>query len=174
MSDTPAAANIGEDSGSTGAAADGKQAWEARAVAPALAKHPERREAFASTSGVPVDRLYTPEDVASLDYARDLGYPGEYPFTRGIQPTMYRGRFWTMRQYAGFGTAEETNRASSSCSSRADGPLHRLRPADADGVRLRREHGRGRGGARGRGDRLARRHAHAAGRHPAGQESARR
>jgi methylmalonyl-CoA mutase N-terminal domain/subunit len=109
MSDTLAAANIGEDSGSTGAAADGKQAWEARAVAPALAKHPERREAFASTSGVPVNRLYAPEDVASLDYARDLGYPGEYPFTRGIQPTMYRGRFWTMRQYAGFGTAEETN-----------------------------------------------------------------
>src|SRR5215212_9060860 len=105
MSDTLAAANIGEDSGSTGASPDGKQAW----VAPALAKHPERREAFASTSGVPVDRLYAPEDVASLDYARDLGYPGEYPFTRGIQPTMYRGRFWTMRQYAGFGTAEETN-----------------------------------------------------------------
>src|SRR4051812_8727774 len=95
MSEPPAAANIGEDSGSTGTAADGKQAWTARAVAPALAKHPERREAFASTSGVPVDRLYTPEDVASLDYARDLGYPGEYPFTRGIQPTMYRGRFWT-------------------------------------------------------------------------------
>src|SRR5215218_9205687 len=109
MSDTLAAANLGEDSGSTGIPADGKQAWESRAVAPVLAKHPERREAFAFTSGVPVDRLYTPEDVAALDYARDLGYPGEYPFTRGIQPTMYRGRFWTMRQYAGFGTAEETN-----------------------------------------------------------------
>ena len=107
MSDTLAAATIGEDSGSTGA--DGKQAWEARAVAPVLAKHPERREAFESTSGVPVDRLYTPEDVAGLEYGRDLGYPGEFPFTRGIQPTMYRGRFWTMRQYAGFGTAEETN-----------------------------------------------------------------
>jgi methylmalonyl-CoA mutase N-terminal domain/subunit len=109
MSDTLAAANVGEHSGSTGSAADGKAAWEARAVAPALAKHPERREAFVSTSGVPVDRLYTPEDLAQLDYARDLGYPGEFPFTRGIQPTMYRGRFWTMRQYAGFGTAEETN-----------------------------------------------------------------
>ncbi|HET7230058.1 MAG TPA: methylmalonyl-CoA mutase family protein [Longimicrobium sp.] len=110
MSDTLAATNIGDDSGSTGPAADGgKQAWTARAVTPALAKHPERREEFISTSGVPVDRLYTPEDVTALDYAGDLGYPGEYPFTRGIQPTMYRGRFWTMRQYAGFGTAEETN-----------------------------------------------------------------
>src|SRR3982751_1358181 len=108
MSDTPAA-NLGEDSGST-APVDGKQAWQARAVAPALAKHPERRAAFESTSGVPVDRLYTPEDTDALDYGRDLGYPGEFPFTRGIQPTMYRGRFWTMRQYAGFGTAEETNR----------------------------------------------------------------
>ncbi|HEU4561078.1 MAG TPA: methylmalonyl-CoA mutase family protein, partial [Longimicrobium sp.] len=109
MSDTLAATNIGEDSGSTGPAADGKQAWTARAVTPALAKHPERREAFVSTSGVEVDRLYTPEDAAGVDYDRDLGYPGEYPFTRGIQPTMYRGRFWTIRQYAGFGTAEETN-----------------------------------------------------------------
>ena len=109
MSDTLAAENIGENSGGTGAAADGKQAWEARAVAPVLARHPERREAFVSTSGVPVERLYTPEDVAGVDYERDLGYPGEYPFTRGIQPTMYRGRFWTMRQYAGFGTADETN-----------------------------------------------------------------
>ena len=95
MSDTPAA-DSGEGQGSTGAT-DGKMAWEARAVAPVLAKHPERREAFASTSGVPIDRLYTPEDVAGLDYARALGYPGEHPFTRGIQPTMYRGRFWTMR-----------------------------------------------------------------------------
>ncbi|MBV9109866.1 MAG: methylmalonyl-CoA mutase family protein [Gemmatimonadetes bacterium] len=109
MSDTVAAANIGEDSGGTGGAPAGKQAWEARAVAPALAKHPERRPEFVSTSGVEVERLYAPEDTESLDYERDLGYPGEFPFTRGIQPTMYRGRFWTMRQYAGFGTAEETN-----------------------------------------------------------------
>jgi methylmalonyl-CoA mutase, N-terminal domain len=109
MSDTAAVTNLGEDSGSTGLAANGKQAWEQRAVTPALAKHPERREQFASTSGVEIDRLYTPEDAARIDYGRDLGYPGEFPFTRGIQPTMYRGRFWTMRQYAGFGTAEETN-----------------------------------------------------------------
>jgi methylmalonyl-CoA mutase N-terminal domain/subunit len=109
MSDTLAATNLGEDSGSTGPANDGKQSWTERLVAPALGKHPERRERFESTSGVEIDRLYAPEDVASLDYAADLGWPGEFPFTRGIQPTMYRGRFWTMRQYAGFGTAEETN-----------------------------------------------------------------
>jgi methylmalonyl-CoA mutase N-terminal domain/subunit len=109
MSDTLAATNLGEDSGSTPPANEGKRAWTERLVAPALGKHPERRERFQSTSGVEVDRLYTPEDLAAQAYARDLGYPGEFPFTRGIQPTMYRGRFWTMRQYAGFGTAEETN-----------------------------------------------------------------
>ena len=109
MSDTLAATNLGEDSGSTGPANDGKRSWTERLVSPALGKHPERRERFESTSGVEIDRLYAPEDVAALDYAADLGWPGEFPFTRGIQPTMYRGRFWTMRQYAGFGTAEETN-----------------------------------------------------------------
>ena len=109
MSDTLSATNLGEDSGGTGPAHDGKRLWTERLVAPALGKHPERRERFESTSGVEIDRLYTPEDVAQTDYASDLGYPGEFPFTRGIQPTMYRGRFWTMRQYAGFGTAEETN-----------------------------------------------------------------
>ena len=106
MSDTLAVTNLGEDAGTPDG---GKASWTERAVAPALARHAERRERFESTSGVEVERLYTPEDTAGLDYDRDLGYPGEFPFTRGIQPTMYRGRFWTMRQYAGFGTAEETN-----------------------------------------------------------------
>jgi methylmalonyl-CoA mutase N-terminal domain/subunit len=69
---------------------------------------PERRAAFETSSGIPLKRLYTPAD-APIDYAADLGFPGEYPFTRGIQPTMYRGRFWTMRQYAGYATAEESN-----------------------------------------------------------------
>ncbi|HEX8318574.1 acyl-CoA mutase large subunit family protein [Longimicrobium sp.] len=105
MSDILASSNLGEDSGAVG----GKAAWTERAVTPALGRHPERREQFQTTSGVEVDRLYTRDDVAGLDHGRDLGYPGEFPFTRGIQPTMYRGRFWTMRQYAGFGTAEETN-----------------------------------------------------------------
>jgi methylmalonyl-CoA mutase, N-terminal domain len=109
MSDTLASTNPGEDSGSIGPATDGKRSWTERLVAPALGKHPERRDRFESTSGVEVERLYAPEDLAGMDYAADLGFPGEFPFTRGIQPTMYRGRFWTMRQYAGFGTAEETN-----------------------------------------------------------------
>ncbi|MCC7365212.1 MAG: methylmalonyl-CoA mutase [Dehalococcoidia bacterium] len=83
-------------------------AWEEGPLGKTLQRQPERRGAFA-TSSVPVQRLYTPLDVADLDYERDLGFPGEYPFTRGVQSTMYRGRFWTMRQYAGFGTAEESN-----------------------------------------------------------------
>jgi methylmalonyl-CoA mutase, N-terminal domain len=69
----------------------------------------ERDTDFETISGEPIEPLYTPEDIADADYARDLGYPGEYPFTRGVYPTMYRGRLWTMRQFAGFGTAEQTN-----------------------------------------------------------------
>ncbi|WP_027356450.1 acyl-CoA mutase large subunit family protein [Desulfofundulus thermocisternus] len=72
-------------------------------------KRPERQASFATDSGIEIKTLYTPEDIADLDYERDLGFPGSYPFTRGVQPNMYRGRLWTMRQYAGFGTAEETN-----------------------------------------------------------------
>ena len=75
-----------------------------------LAKRPERKDDFVNTSGIPVKRLYTPLDAPDFDYVEDLGLPGEYPFTRGVQPTMYRGRLWTMRQYAGFATAEDTNR----------------------------------------------------------------
>jgi methylmalonyl-CoA mutase N-terminal domain/subunit len=84
--------------------------WEERVVAKTLKKSPERRETFETTSGIEVKRIYTPSDTERHDYLRDAGFPGEYPFTRGVQPTMYRGRFWTMRQYAGFGTAEESNR----------------------------------------------------------------
>ncbi len=82
--------------------------WEEGPLAKTLQRSPERSDGFA-TSSLDVGRLYTPLDVADLDYDRDLGFPGEYPFTRGVQPTMYRGRLWTMRQYAGFGTAEESN-----------------------------------------------------------------
>ena len=77
---------------------------------PKLAKTPERKGDFVNTSGIPVKRVCTPLDVADFDYMKEVGLPGEYPFTRGIQPTMYRGKFWTMRQYAGFATAEDTNR----------------------------------------------------------------
>lgn len=86
-----------------------KREWEEKYVEPLLQKSPERRKEFKTASGFVVDRLYTPEDV-DIDYDEKLGYPGTYPFTRGVYPTMYRGRLWTMRQYAGFGTAEETNR----------------------------------------------------------------
>ena len=87
---------------------DRKQDWEETTLDGTLSRYPERRSEFNTESGIPIERLYTPLDV-DTDYTRDLGFPGEYPFTRGVQPTMYRGRFWTMRQYAGFGTAEETN-----------------------------------------------------------------
>ncbi len=87
-----------------------KARWQSTTLKKATDRFPERRERFVTSSGIPVDVLYTPEDIADLDYLRDLGFPGEYPFTRGVQPTMYRGRLWTMRQYAGFATAEESNR----------------------------------------------------------------
>ena len=87
-----------------------REHWRKEVLGPALAKHRERKPEFRSTSGYGLDPLYTPEHVETLDYLRDLGFPGQYPFTRGVQPTMYRGRLWTMRQYAGFGTAEESNR----------------------------------------------------------------
>lgn len=75
-----------------------------------LANRPERKEKFVNTSGIPVKRLYTPLDHDEREYFSDLGFPGEFPYTRGVQPTMYRGRYWTMRQYAGFANAEESNR----------------------------------------------------------------
>jgi methylmalonyl-CoA mutase N-terminal domain/subunit len=75
-----------------------------------LLKKPEQKENFVNSSGIPIKRLYTSLDNIEIDYLSDLGFPGEYPFTRGVQPTMYRGRYWTMRQYAGFATAEESNR----------------------------------------------------------------
>ncbi|PSQ36276.1 methylmalonyl-CoA mutase [Halobacteriales archaeon SW_10_66_29] len=83
--------------------------WEDERLDPVLDAYGERQDRFATVSNMEVDRLYTPEDVADLDYEEDLGFPGEPPFTRGVYPTMHRGRTWTMRQFAGFGTAEETN-----------------------------------------------------------------
>jgi methylmalonyl-CoA mutase, N-terminal domain len=87
----------------------GKDKWDQGAVAKTLAKSPEQKPVFTTISGTPVERLYTPLDVVGVDYDRDLSYPGMFPYTRGVQPTMYRGRYWTMRQYAGFGTAKQTN-----------------------------------------------------------------
>ena len=83
--------------------------WEETTLQQATAEMPERREQFISTSSEPIERLSTPLDIAEMDYVRDLGMPGQFPYTRGIHPTMYRARPWTMRMFAGFGTAEETN-----------------------------------------------------------------
>jgi methylmalonyl-CoA mutase N-terminal domain/subunit len=83
--------------------------WEKTSLSKALASLPERADEFITTSSEPVDRLYTPLDVADSDYASSLGLPGEYPFTRGVHPTLHRSKLWTMRMFAGFGTAEETN-----------------------------------------------------------------
>jgi methylmalonyl-CoA mutase N-terminal domain/subunit len=87
----------------------GELAWEEKTLGPTLAKSPERAAEFTTISAHPIRRLYTPADLADWDRERDLGYPGEPPYTRGIHSTMYRARLWTMRQFAGFGTAEDTN-----------------------------------------------------------------
>ena len=86
-----------------------KQRWERETLEPALARSPERAVSFTTISGRPIDRLYTADDVAGIDFARDVGEPGAFPYTRGIHPTGYRGKLWTMRQFAGFGTPEDTN-----------------------------------------------------------------
>ncbi|KKC28930.1 methylmalonyl-CoA mutase N-terminal domain-containing protein [Caldanaerobacter subterraneus subsp. pacificus DSM 12653] len=87
-----------------------KEDWEKNHRGKAIAKFPERKEEFKTSSEIEIKPIYTPEDVKDIDYLEKLGFPGEYPYTRGVQPTMYRGRFWTMRQYAGYGTAEESNK----------------------------------------------------------------
>ena len=130
---------------------------------------PERRgELFSTMSGIENEPLYAPEIGRGVDYARDLGYPGEYPFTRGVYPSMYRGRLWTMRQFAGFGTAEETNErfryllehGQTGLSIAFDMPT--LMGYDSDHPRSL-----GEVGPRGRRGRLARRHGDALRRDPA-------
>jgi methylmalonyl-CoA mutase, N-terminal domain len=98
------------DSSGAGSLEAARRKWEEEILNPALRRVPERRDSFATTSGIDRERLYEPGDVEEIEYTRDLGFPGEPPFTRGVQPTMYRGRFWTMRQYAGYASAEESNR----------------------------------------------------------------
>ncbi len=91
-------------------AQEGKKArWERDVAGPAIAKSPERAPSFTTISGRPIERLYTAEDISRLEYARDLADPGAFPYTRGIHASGYRGKLWTMRQFAGFGTPEETN-----------------------------------------------------------------
>jgi methylmalonyl-CoA mutase N-terminal domain/subunit len=86
-----------------------REGWKNTTLNNSLERLPERKEAFFTTSSEPIERLYTPLDVENFDYLTDLGFPGEYPFTRAIHPTLHRSRLWTMRMFAGFGAAEETN-----------------------------------------------------------------
>src|SRR5688572_20757282 len=86
-----------------------KQRWERETLEPALKKAPERSTAFTTISGRRIEQLYTPDDLAGIDESRDINLPGTFPYTRGIHPTGYRGKLWTMRQFAGFGTPEDTN-----------------------------------------------------------------
>ncbi|MCR4424744.1 MAG: methylmalonyl-CoA mutase family protein, partial [Firmicutes bacterium] len=88
----------------------GLDRWKKETLGPVISRFPERKQRFEGSSGIEIEPLYAPAPEGEMDYLRDIGFPGEYPFTRGVQPTMYRGRFWTMRQYAGFATAEESNR----------------------------------------------------------------
>jgi methylmalonyl-CoA mutase N-terminal domain/subunit len=87
-----------------------KEKWKKETVEKSVTRFKERKSRFLTSSNIPVKRVYSPLEVKDFDYMKDLGFPGEYPYTRGVYPTMYRARFWTMRQYAGFGTAEQTNR----------------------------------------------------------------
>ena len=113
-----------------------------------------------SESGVPIEPVYGPDDLAEWDPATKLGEPGGYPYTRGVYPSMYTGRPWTMRQYAGFGTAVESNaRYHQLIAAGTAGPVGGVRPADPDGLRLRRPDRARRGRQGRRGDRLDRRHA---------------
>lgn len=89
---------------------EARRRWEETTLRKTLERQPERPSRFTTISDIPIERLYGPEDVAATDPLRDIGLPGEYPYTRGIHATMYRGRLWTMRQFAGFGAAEDTNK----------------------------------------------------------------
>ena len=90
--------------------ASAQKEWEKKVLGPWLSDSPERKKGFENASGIALNRIYTPKDIVSDDYTKDLGFPGEHPYTRGIYATMYRGRTWTMRLFSGFGTPEDTNR----------------------------------------------------------------
>jgi methylmalonyl-CoA mutase N-terminal domain/subunit len=130
------------------AAAGARDDWSATELEQALARMPERRERFETLSGLPVERIYGPEDIAGVDYVRDIGFPGRYPFTRGPYPTMYRSRPWTMRQIAGFGTAGDTNArlkyliAQGQTGISIDFDMPTLMGYDSDDPRARGEVGR--------------------------------
>src|SRR6476659_4812413 len=89
--------------------AQAQKEWEEGPLRENLNRHPERRAEFINESGIKLKRIYTPDDVAGIDYVRDIGFPGQYPYTRGAYPTMYRGRIWSHRQIVGFGSPEGAN-----------------------------------------------------------------
>ncbi len=121
---------------------DETQRWQSTTLKKTLDRFPERQETFVTTSSAPVERLYTPADIADTDYLRDIGFPGEYPYTRGVHATLHRGKLWTMRMFAGFGTAEETNaRFRYLLEPGPDRPERGLRHAHA--LRLRQRRARG-------------------------------
>src|SRR5438034_1865541 len=101
---------LGTETPASRAPSEDERRWEDETLIPSLKKSPERKESFTTLSSVPINRLYTYTELSSLDYERELGDPGRYPYTRGIHETMYRGRLWTLRQFSGFGTPEDTNR----------------------------------------------------------------
>jgi len=101
--------NLELESPPNDALADARREWEQLTLLPFMQRRPERRETFRSLSGTALERLYTPNDVADVDYLHDIGFPGQAPYTRGPYATMYRAQPWTMRQIAGFGTADDTN-----------------------------------------------------------------
>ncbi len=100
---------VTDNADTSGKIGTAKQNWEKNTLVPHQKKHADRRNVYVTTSSKPVKAIYTPLDIPDFDYMKDLGFPSEYPYTRGVQPSMYRGRLWTMRQFAGMGTAEETN-----------------------------------------------------------------
>ncbi len=130
------------------ALADAKADWSAQELGPALTRLPERREKFETLSGLPLERLYGPEDIAGLDPVEEIGFPGRYPYTRGPYPTMYRARPWTMRQIAGFGTPTDTNArlkyliAQGQTGISIDFDMPTLMGYDSDDPRARGEVGR--------------------------------
>ena len=141
--------------------------WEENTLGPVKRKFPERKDEFTTASGNCMPRISVPLE---RDYLQDLGFPGEYPFTRGVQPTMYRGRFWTMRQYAGYATAEEFNqRYRYLLAARANRAIGGFRSADADRLRCRRSYGERRSRQSGGGDLFAGRYGDPVPRHPPGQ-----
>ena len=145
---------------------ESKERWQS-AYAKAAERSGERADTDFRTSSTETKPIYTPDDLNG-DYNRDIGYPGEYPYTRGVQPTMYRGRLWSIRQYAGYGTAARDERALQVPAERGPArPLRRLRPADAARLRLRRPALARRSRQGRRRHRHARRHGGDVRRHPA-------